>query len=63
MFGLDKNTVAGRREIVKQAINENALEGITPDLQAQKLFSRYIDGEITLDDALQEIQGKTQVQL
>lgn len=63
MFGLDKNTVAGRREIVKQAINENALEGITPDLQAQQLLSRYIDGEITLDDALQEIQGKPQVQL
>lgn len=55
MFNNDKNTVAGRREIVKQAIHENALEGITPDVQVQKLFAKYIDGKISLDDALQEI--------
>ncbi|AUI65401.1 MULTISPECIES: antitoxin VbhA family protein [Glaesserella] len=44
-----------RQDAMHFAINNNALEGLIVSEQAKSLFSRWIDGEITLEQAEKEI--------
>jgi len=42
-----------REKQVKQALANGALEGMKPNPQFRALLDRYIDGEISLDDAIE----------
>lgn len=44
-----------RQEAVQFAINNNAMEGLFVSEQAKSLFSRWVEGEITLEKVEQEI--------
>lgn len=42
-----------REKQVKQTLANGALEGMKPNPQFRALLDRYIDGEISLDDAIE----------
>ena len=42
-----------REKAVKRALANSALEGLKPDSEFTALLNRYIDGEISLDSALE----------
>jgi hypothetical protein len=47
------NTRQDREKQVKQTLANGALEGMKPNPQFRALLDRYIDGEISLDDAIE----------
>ena len=49
-----------REKQVKQALANGALEGLKPNPQFRALLDRYVDGEISLDDAIEYTKAQFQ---
>ena len=58
MKGDDLSKKEDRAAAVRSAFNSNAMEGIFPSEETVKLFDRYVDGSISLDDLKAEVLSR-----
>ena len=54
------DTKEDREKSVKQALANGALEGMKPNPHFRALLDRYIAGEISLDDAIEDTKAHYQ---
>ena len=56
-FGITDQTRANRLDNVRQALASVRLEGLEPGDEAKAIFSRYVEGELTLEQMGAELEA------
>ena len=56
-LGITDQTRANRLDNVRQALASVRLEGLEPGDEAKAIFSRYVEGELTLEQMGAEIEA------
>ena len=52
------STREARQRAVKQALANSALSGMQPDQAFRALLDRYIEGDITLEEAIEHVKAQ-----
>ena len=51
---------ASRAKIVESAIGSGRLEGLEPSPEAMRIFERFVDGDLTLEEMGREMRAHAQ---